>query len=124
LRMLLDRYATYAGADPRRAPAALAAIPYAELAFGGWYLPGGLATLADALLARCAALGVEVVLNSPVRAIETDAGRNAVRGVRLASGGVEAADVVVANVDAVTVYRDLLPTPSPPPPTDHPAPRR
>jgi hypothetical protein len=40
--MLLDRYATYTGADPRRAPAALAAIPYAELAFGGWYLPGGL----------------------------------------------------------------------------------
>ena len=31
LRMLLDRYATYAGADPRRAPAALVAIPYAEL---------------------------------------------------------------------------------------------
>ena len=53
LRMLLDRYATYTGADPRRAPAALLAIPYAELAFGGWYLRGGLGTLADALLARC-----------------------------------------------------------------------
>src|SRR5690242_16120266 len=39
LRALLDRYATYTGTDPRRAPAALAAIPYAELAFGGWYLP-------------------------------------------------------------------------------------
>ena len=110
LRMLLDRYATYAGADPRRAPAALAAIPYAELAFGGWYLPGGLGTLADALLARCAELGVEVVLNSPVRGIETDA--RAVRGVRLDSGAVETADVVVADVDALTVYRDLLPTPS------------
>ena len=47
--MLLDRYATYTGADPRRAPAALAAIPYAELAFGGWYLPGGLGTLARPL---------------------------------------------------------------------------
>src|SRR5262245_55295096 len=34
LRTLLDRYATYAGADPRRAPGALVAIPYAELAFG------------------------------------------------------------------------------------------
>jgi phytoene dehydrogenase-like protein len=52
LRMLLDRYATYTGADPRRAPAALAAIPYAELAFGGWYLPGGLGTIGSALAAR------------------------------------------------------------------------
>jgi phytoene desaturase len=110
LRMLLDRYATYTGADPRRAPAALAAIPYAELAFGGWYLPGGLGTLADALLARCRALGVEVVLDSAVDRIETESA--AVRGVRLASGAVVAADVVVSNVDALTVYRDLLPTPS------------
>ncbi len=53
LRMLLDRYATYAGADPRHAPAALVAIPYAELTFGGWYVNGGIATLADALARRC-----------------------------------------------------------------------
>jgi phytoene desaturase len=119
LRMLLDRYATYTGTDPRRAPAALAAVPYAELAFGGWYLPGGLGTLTGALLARCADLGVEVVLDSPVIAIETSnavgaggaAGR-AVTGVRVASGEPVPADVVVANVDAATVYRDLLPTPS------------
>ena len=109
LRMLLDRYATYTGTDPRRAPAALAAVPYAELAFGGWYLPGGLGTLADALLARCAEAGVEVVPGSPVAAIEAN---GAVRGVRLASGESVAADAVVANVDAATVYRDLLPAPS------------
>ena len=30
--MLLDRYATYTGSDPRRAPAALAVVPYVELA--------------------------------------------------------------------------------------------
>ena len=110
LRMMLDRYATYTGADPRRAPAALAAIPYAELAFGGWYLPGGLGTLGTALLDRCRALGVPVVLNSPVAGIDTDGA--AVRGVRLASGERVPADVVVSNVDALTVYRDLLPTPS------------
>jgi phytoene desaturase len=109
LRMLLDRYATYTGADPRRAPAALAAIPYAELAFGGWYLPGGLGTLADALLHRCRALGVHVELSTPVAAIESAGGR--ATGVRLASGTSVQADVVVANVDALTVYRDLLPAP-------------
>jgi phytoene desaturase len=109
LRMLLDRYATYAGADPRRAPAALVAIPYAELAFGGWYLRGGLGTLADALLAHCTGRGVSVHTGSAVTRIETAGG--AVAGVRLADGRVEPADVVVANADALCVYRDLLPDP-------------
>jgi phytoene desaturase len=111
LRMLLDRYATYTGADPRRAPAALAAIPYAELAFGGWYLAGGLGTLGAAMTARCAALGVEIVLDSPVARIETvEAG--GVCGVRLASGEGVPADVVVSDADASDVYRDLLPDPA------------
>jgi phytoene desaturase len=109
LRMLLDRYATYAGADPRWAPAALAAIPYAELAFGGWYLPGGLGVLAEALSERCRALGVRVSTSSPVARIRSSAGR--VTGVELASGGTVAADAVVCNVDALTTYRDLLPDP-------------
>lgn len=110
LRMMLDRYATYTGADPRRSPAALAAIVYAELAFGGWYLRGGLGTLADALLTRCADLGVRVVTGSTVTGIDTAGGR--VLGVRLADGSRAPAAVVVANVDALTVYRDLLPTPA------------
>ena len=110
LRMLLDRYATYTGADPRRAPAALAAIPYAELAFGGWYLPGGLSTLSTALLARCHSLGVTVTTSSPVTSVGVTAGR--ATGVRLASGDQIPADVVVSNVDALTTYRELLPTPS------------
>ncbi|MEV0716773.1 phytoene desaturase family protein [Asanoa sp. NPDC050611] len=108
LRMLLDRYATYTGADPRRAPAALVAVPYAELSFGGWYLPGGLATLADALLERCVALGVSVRTGEPATRIETAGGR--VSGVRVGSASVPA-DVVVSNVDASTLYRDLLPAP-------------
>ncbi|GIF21160.1 phytoene desaturase [Actinoplanes tereljensis] len=108
LRMLLDRYATYTGADPRRAPAALAAIPYAELHFGGWYLPGGLGTIGTAMVDRCAELGVRIVTGSPVTRIETAGGR--VTGVRLPTGRAEA-DIVVSDVDALALYRDLLPTP-------------
>jgi phytoene desaturase len=110
LRMLLDRYATYTGADPRRAPAALVAIPYAELTFGGWYVRGGLGRLADALLARCRDLGVRVRTGAPVTGIDAAGGR--VHGVRVAGLAAPVpADVVVANVDALTVYRDLLPAP-------------
>ncbi|MFI5914950.1 phytoene desaturase family protein [Dactylosporangium sp. NPDC051541] len=111
LRMLLERYATYTGADPRRAPAALLAIPYAELEFGGWYLRGGLGTLADALLARCEALGVRVVTGTAIRSVLVEGSRAA--GVVLADrAGTEVrADVVVANADALQVYRELLPRP-------------
>lgn len=109
LRMLLDRYATYAGADPRQAPAALVAIPYAELSFGGWYLAGGLHTLAEAMMRRCLAHGVRLQTGTRVTGIETTGGR--ATGVRLADGTRVAADTVVANADAAAVYRDLLPTP-------------
>ncbi|BCB82621.1 phytoene desaturase family protein [Phytohabitans flavus] len=108
LRMFVDRYATYAGADPRRAPAALLAVAYAELAFGGWYLPGGLALLASALLSRCLDLGVVVRTGTPVTAIDASGGR--VHGVRAGAERIPA-DVVVTDVDAADVYRDLLPTP-------------
>lgn len=109
LRMLLDRYATYAGCDPRQAPAAHVAIPYAEMTFGGFYLRGGLATLADALLRRCTAHGVRIHTGTPVARILTSTRRAS--GVQLADGTRFAADAVIANADAAAVYRDLLPTP-------------
>ncbi|MFI5838471.1 phytoene desaturase family protein [Catenuloplanes sp. NPDC051500] len=113
MRMLLDRYATYAGADPRRAPAALVAVPYAELAFGGWYVRGGLGRLGDALLSHCLDLGVVVETGATVTRIEAVGGQVQairVRGTRGVSHRVPVR-TVVANVDALTLYRDLLPSP-------------
>ena len=49
---MLDRYATYTGSDPRRAPAALATVPYVEQSFGAWYVRGGLRRLGEALHER------------------------------------------------------------------------
>lgn len=107
LRTYLDRYATYTGSDPRRAPAALAAVPYAEQAFGGWYVPGGLHRIAEALHRRAVERGAQLRLNARVTRIDVDAGR--VTGIQLAGGERLAADVVVANTDAATVYGGLLP---------------
>lgn len=106
LRVMVDRYATYTGSDPRRAPAALAAIPYVEQAFGGWYVEGGLRRLADALLQRCLDVGVTVRTGARVVQIPQP-----VRGVVLEDGSHIAADVVVANADAAHVYRDLVSCP-------------
>jgi phytoene desaturase len=109
LRQLLDRYATYTGSDPRRAPATLAVVPYVEQRFGGWYLRGGLHTLAGALADRVRACGGTVRTGADVTHIQTDGGRAS--GVVLADGSRLPADVVVANADARHVYRDLLPEP-------------
>ena len=109
-RTLFERYATYTGSDPRRAPAALGVVPYVEQRFGGWYLRGGLRTLADELARRVTALGGQIRTGTEVTRIETAAGR--ATGVLLADGGRLPADVVVANADATHVYRDLLPQPA------------
>lgn len=106
LRMLLDRYATYTGSDPRRAPAALATVPYVEQTFGAWYVRGGLHRLGLAVHARCVERGVTFRLGARVEAVETAGGR--VSGVRLEEGEHVPADVVVSDVDARHLYADLL----------------
>jgi phytoene desaturase len=109
LRMLLDRYATYTGSDPRRAPAVLATIPYVEQTFGAWYVRGGLRRLADALHDRVRERRGVVRCGADVRRITLDGGR--VSGVVLADGERLPADVVVSGADAAHLYRDLLPRP-------------
>jgi phytoene desaturase len=110
LRQVLDRYATYSGSDPRRAPAVFATIPYMEQTFGAWHLGGGVGTLADALARRCEERGVDIRLGQDVVEVVMRDGRAA--GVRLASGDVCEADVVIANVDAHHLYQDLVKDPA------------
>ena len=62
LRMVIERFATYAGADPRRAPAALAVAGYVEHAFGAWHARGGMYGLVEALVRRLEALGGDLRL--------------------------------------------------------------
>ncbi|MEX2291926.1 MAG: phytoene desaturase family protein [Mycobacteriales bacterium] len=110
LRTFLDRYATYTGSDPRRAPAALAAVPYVEQAYGGWYVPGGLYRLGQAMAERAVERGARLRLGSQVVRVEVEGGRAC--GVRLADGERLAGDVVVANADAAHVYGTLVEAPA------------
>ncbi len=103
LRMVLDRYATYSGSDPRRAPAALVSVVHAERRFGGWYVPGGLRRLGEAIARRAEDRGARILVDTRVlKVTRTPGGR--VDGVRLADGLLLPADVVVANVDAASLY--------------------
>ncbi|MGY1751607.1 phytoene desaturase family protein [Blastococcus sp. SYSU D01042] len=107
LRTLLDRYATYSGSDPRRAPAVLATVAHAEQAHGSWYVRGGLHRLAIAVAERATGRGAVLRTGCAVRRVVVAGGRAA--GVELAGGEVVPADVVVSDLDAATLYADLLP---------------
>jgi phytoene desaturase len=107
LRQMLDRYATYSGSDPRRAPGVLSTIPYVEQTFGAWHVPGGLRELGEALARRVEFRGATLRTDAPVA--EVLVSNNRATGVRLADGETVRADVVVSNCDATVLYRDLLP---------------
>jgi phytoene desaturase len=111
LRMLLDRYATYSGSDPRRAPAALLTVPWVEQAFGSWYVRGGLRRLPEAVADRAVERGTVVRTGAAVTEVLVSGGRAA--GVRLADGARLPADVVVCNADAAALYGRLLPRRAP-----------
>lgn len=104
LQQIIERFATYAGADPRSAPAVLALSGYVEHAFGAWYpgVPGGLHAVPALLAEQAQRLGAELVLGEPVVAIHAAAGR--VRAVETPARRV-AADAVVFGGD----HRTLAP---------------
>ncbi len=105
LQMVIERFATYAGADPRRAPAALALSGYVEHAFGAWYPRGGMYTLVQALVRRFTRLGGELTLNCPVHEIRLRGG--SVHEV-ITDAGAMAADAVVSDIDEAVLKRHLL----------------
>jgi phytoene desaturase len=106
LLMMLDRYATYTGSDPRRAPAALATVPYVEQTFGAWYVRGGLRRLGEALHQRVLDTGAAVRTSARITQVVVEGGR--ARGVLLEDGRRLDADLVVSDVDAAQLYRDLV----------------
>jgi phytoene desaturase len=105
-----ERFATYAGADPRRAPAALAASGYVEHAFGAWHVAGGLHRLVEALAERVAHLGGEVRHGVGARRIDVRGGDGGAPRVRAVETDAEAlnCDAVVCAVDAQAVFGTLL----------------
>lgn len=107
LRQLFNRFATYNGSSPYRAPATLAIIPYVEMRLGGWTVRGGMYGIARALSALASDLGVELRYGIPVCRVITEGGR--ARGVECADGERVPADAVVMNADAVYAEQELLP---------------
>lgn len=106
LVQLFDRYATYNGSNPYRAPGILTSIPHLEFNVGTFLPEGGMHTITQALYQLATDLGVTFHFNLPADKIETSDGRAA--GVR-AGGKYLEADIVISNLDVYPTYRKLLP---------------
>ncbi|MFO6428833.1 1-hydroxycarotenoid 3,4-desaturase CrtD [Erythrobacter sp. W302b] len=96
LQQLFGRYATYCGSSPFAAPATLMLIAHVE-ARGVWLIEGGIHALAKAIAGLATQQGARVRTNAAVAEVLTANGRTS--GVRLASGEVLPADIVICNGD-------------------------
>ena len=106
LKMIIDRYATYTGSDPRSAPAVLLTIAFVESTFGAWHIKGGIGQLSVALEQRCRDLGVDFQFKSLVTKIVVE--RNKVEGLVLSDGKIIKSDLVVSNSDAEYTFNSLI----------------
>lgn len=102
---LFNRYATYNGSNPYKAPGMLSLIPHLEYNEGIYYPIGGMISITDALYNLALKKGVRFEFNSVVQRIVHTEGK--VSGVVVSNKNIRA-DVVVSNMDAYFTSRYLL----------------
>lgn len=106
LVQLFDRFATYNGSNPYKAPATLMVIPFIEFYYGGWYPRGGIYSIAQALTTLCQEYNIPIQYNTAVRAINTS--NKSIDSITLDSGETLRYDYVVSNADAYWTQKHLL----------------
>lgn len=102
----LDRYATYIGSSPFKAPATFSMIAHLELAEGVYYTKGGNVRIAEAFAAVAQKHGAVLQTEAEVENILIQNGK--ATGVRLADGQAFEADLVVLNGDLLSAYPKLV----------------
>ncbi|MEO8711796.1 MAG: 1-hydroxycarotenoid 3,4-desaturase CrtD [Parafilimonas sp.] len=102
---LFNRYATYSGSNPYKAPAMLKLIPHLELNEGVFYPQGGMIAINNSLYNLAVKKGVIFKFNTSVeRIIESD---NEAKGIVINHENLFA-DVVISNADVYFTYLKLL----------------
>jgi phytoene desaturase len=103
---IFNRYATYNGSDPYRAPAILHSIPHLEQNIGAFLPVGGMHAITESLFGLAKQVGVRFRFSERVDEITVEDKRTT--GVRSPKGSFTA-DAVVSNMDVFHTYRKLLP---------------
>ena len=106
LRVVLTFQSLLVGGNPFATTSVYCLIAFLERRFGVHFAMGGTGSLVKGLVSLIEGQGGTVRCNQTVAQITADAG--AVTGVRLTSGEMLAAQVVVSNADSATTYRNLI----------------
>ena len=106
LRMAMSFHPLFIGGDPRKVTSMYALVAYLEKRFGVHYAIGGVQKLADGMANVVKEQGGIFRMGSVVDEIMVDQGRCC--GVRMMSGEMIHADIVVSNADAGHTYTHLL----------------
>lgn len=107
IRQFFKRFTTYNGSSPYQAPATLNVIPHVELNQGGYYVNGGLYSVASSMYNLAEKKGATFHFQTRVERINTVRGR--VESVTLADGSKKSCDLLFANADATDTILNLLP---------------
>lgn len=104
LIQLFDRYATYNGSDPWKAPSTLNVIPHLEMGIGAYMPKGGMVAIARALQEQAIRLGVKFHFDHRIEAIRTE--NDQITGV-VANNQLFQTDLLLSNLDVRLTYRIL-----------------
>ena len=105
LVQLFDRFATYNGSNPYKAPGMLNIIPHFEHNIGAFFPKGGMHQITSALYQLAVDLGVKFYFNQTVDKIQVK-DKTAV-GIQI-NNMYQAYDKVVSNMDVFPTYKKLL----------------
>jgi phytoene desaturase len=104
---LFNRYATYNGSSPYKAPALLNVIPHLEYNLGAYLPKGGMYDITKFMYNTALKLGVKLYFDTKVEKIITEKDR--AKGI-VANGKEYLCDIVVSDADIHTVYNKLMPS--------------
>ena len=97
------------GGNPFDTTSVYAMIHALERRWGVWFAMGGTGALVRGLAKLLVDCGATLRLNSDVQEILIDDRTRRARGVRLSTGEIVAADIVVSNADIATTYTRMIP---------------
>jgi phytoene desaturase len=104
---LFNRYATYNGSSPYKAPALLNIIHHLEFGMGAYFPERGMHQITEHLVNLAKEAGVQFHFNQPVEKIVLSG--KCIKGVKCGNTFFES-DIVVSDADMHVLYRKLLPT--------------
>lgn len=109
LTQLFDRYATYNGSDPHRAPATLNMIAHLEHNMGAFFPKNGMYGIVSALVKLAQEVGIAFHYNSKVTGLKLT--KDKVEGIFVESE-FHPAELVVNDTDIAYFYQHILPKPN------------